>query len=88
MSAPAKDPSKFVETDIDDETVVMVLDTGDFFSLADTARAIWRLIDGQRDRAAIVEALAADYAVPSAQIAAEVNAFLAELGEAGLLAQG
>jgi hypothetical protein len=32
--------------------------------------------------------LAADYALPSARIAAEVHAFLAELGEAGLLAQG
>ena len=86
MNAPAKDPSKFVETDIEDETVVMVLENGDFFSLTDTARAIWQLIDGQRDRAAILAALAADYGEPGAEMAAEVDAFLAELAQAGLLA--
>ena len=88
MSVPSKDPARFVETTIKDETVVMLLDSGDFFSLRDTARAVWQLIDGRRDRAGILAALAQDYEVAADTLAADVDAFLAELRAAGLLAAG
>ena len=88
MTALAKDPARFVETEIDDETVVMLLDSGDFFSLRDTARAVWRLLDGRRDRAAIIAALAESYDAPPAVLAADVDAFLAELEGTGLLTAG
>jgi hypothetical protein len=87
MTAPAKDPARFVETAIEDEVVVMLLDSGDFFSLRDTARDIWAKIEGTRDRDAIVAALAADYVVTAQAIAPEVDSFLAELGAIGLLKQ-
>jgi pyrroloquinoline quinone biosynthesis protein D len=80
-----KDPAKFVETNIEDETVVMALETGDFFSLKDTAKAIWDKIDGTRDRDAIVASLAEDYGVEEAEIADEIDDFLAELDTVGLL---
>lgn len=85
--ALAKDPARFVETTIDDETVVMSLASGEFFSLTDTARAIWELIDGSRDEAAIVAALAAEYteAAPGA-LAGDVARFVGELRDANLLA--
>ena len=86
MSLLAKDPTRFAETRIGEETVVMSLDTGDFFSLTDTAQAIWRLLDGTRDRAGLVAALAADFDAPEAAIAADCDAFIAELRAAGLLA--
>ena len=88
MSAPAKDPARFVEATIEDETVVMLLDSGDFFSLKDSALAIWGLIDGQRDRDAIVAELAATYDAPADALAADVDDFLARLRDAGLLAPG
>ena len=88
MTVPAKDPERFVETAIDDEVVVMRLDSGEFFSLSGTARAIWGLIDGQRDRAAILDALAQAYDAPDEGFAAEVDAFLAELRAVGLIAAG
>lgn len=88
MSLPSKDSARYAETKIDDETVVMSLETGDFFSLTGTAQAIWRLLDGTRDRAAILAALAADYEAPETVIAAEYDAFVAELHAAGLLAPG
>ena len=56
MTAIAKDHARFVETVIDDEIVVMQLDSGDFFSLSGSARAIWEAIDGTRDEAAICAA--------------------------------
>lgn len=71
-----KRTERFVETDIDDEIVVMDLASGNFFSLKDSALEIWRLIDGTRDSAAIVAALAAAYAVPEGDIAPDVAAFL------------
>lgn len=86
MTALAKDPTRYAETRIDDETVVMSLDSGDFFSLTGTAQAIWRLIDGTRDRAAILAALAAEYDAPEAEIVSDLDAFIADLRAAGLLA--
>lgn len=80
-----KDPAAFAETRIDDEIVVMALASGDFFSLHDTGAAIWDLIDGTRDRAAVLAALARDYAAGDADLAAELDAFLAELRGNGLL---
>jgi len=85
MTALSKDPARFAETAIDGEVVVMPLDTGDFFSLTATAAAIWRLIDGTRDRAQLLGALAAEYGAEPSAIAAEVDAFLAQLRSAGLV---
>ena len=77
----------FSETAIDDEIVVMNLENGDFFSLTGSARAIWLLIDGTRSRAAVLAALAAQFSCTEADIAPDLDAFLADLGAAGLLAQ-
>ena len=86
MSILAKDPTRFAETRIDDETVIMSLDSGDFFSLTGTAQSIWRLLDGTRDRAAILAELAAEYDAPEAEMASDLDSFLAGLRAAGLLA--
>lgn len=88
MTILAKDPARFVETVIDEETVIMLLDSGDFFSLSETGRAIWQLIDGQRDRAALLAALSAEYDVPVEVLAPDLDDFLADLRTAGLLAAG
>ena len=84
----AKATGRFSETAIDDEVVVMSLDSGDFFSLTGTARDIWGLIDGTHNKEAIIEALARRYTAPRDAIAGEAEAFLAQLSGAGLLATG
>lgn len=86
MSLLAKQSRRFSETDIDEEIVVMRLDNGEFFSLAGTAAATWRLIDGTRDRATLLEALATDYGTAASEIAADVDDLLAQLEELGLIA--
>jgi len=85
MSVLAKRPERFTETEIDDEVIVMRVDTGDFFSLTDTAAAIWRLIDGQRDRAGLLQALVDGYGADPAEIEEDVDDLLVELKGAGLL---
>ena len=84
-AALAKAEGRYSETTIDDEIVVMSLDNGDFFSLSGTSAAAWRLIDGSRDRAALIAELAADYGVAEGAIADDVVAFLAQLRAAGLI---
>jgi pyrroloquinoline quinone biosynthesis protein D len=79
---------RFSETTIDAETVVMSLDSGDFFSLSGTARAIWELLDGTRDRAALIAEVADQYGVAGESIANEVDAFLTQLDQAGLIRLG
>ena len=86
MNALAKRTERFAETEVDDEVVVMRLDNGDFFSLAGTAAATWRLIDGTRNRAALVTALTTEYDGDEAEIGADVDEFLVKLREMGLLA--
>jgi pyrroloquinoline quinone biosynthesis protein D len=81
-----KDPARFVETAIDDEIVVMQLDSGEFFSLSGSARAIWEIIDGDRDEASICTALADEFpTVSPSELAADVRGFVARLRAAGLL---
>jgi len=83
-----KQVGRFSETAIDDEVVVMSLESGDFFSLTGTARAIWLLIDGTSDRAALLTKLALQYECEETEIAEDLDAFLDQLNEAGLLAAG
>lgn len=85
MSALEKHSDRFTEADIDSEIVVMRLDNGEFFSLSGTSAAIWRLIDGKRDRAALLAALREQFDGEQTSIAADVDEFLARLRETGLL---
>lgn len=86
MIAIIKEVGRFTEASIDDEIVIMRLDNGEFFSLSGTAAAIWRLIDGTRDQAALVRAVADEFAAEECQIAVDVDEFLVRLRETGLLA--
>lgn len=75
----------FSETAIDAEVVLLNLDDGTFFSLIGTAAAIWSLIDGTRDRAAILVLLASTYNETPETIGPELDAFLDQLMAAGFL---
>jgi hypothetical protein len=88
MTAITKRLERLTEAEIDDEIVVMLIDKGEFFSLSGTAVAIWRLIDGTRDRPALNRELAAEFEVPEQQVAADVDEFLARLQGLGLIDEG
>ncbi len=75
----------FAETAIDGEVVVMDLSKGDFFSLTGTAAAVWRRIDGTRDRATLVSEIAAEYDAQSEAVGRDIAAFLDQLDGAGLI---
>lgn len=87
MTVIRKLTGNFTEADVDDEIIIMRLDNGELLSLADTGAATWRLIDGQRDHEALVEALAEEFAADRAQIADDVRDLLGQLTIAGLVAE-
>jgi len=86
MSRLVKQSDRFTETAIDDEIVIMRLDTGEFFAISGTAAATWRLIDGTRDGAALISSLKADFSGDGQEIRQDVENFLAQLKKAGLIA--
>lgn len=88
MTAISKMTDRFSETMIDDEVVIVKLDTGEFFSLSGTAAAAWRLIDGNRGRDALVAALAGQFAADEKNVAEDIDDLLSRLRETGLLAGG
>ena len=88
MIAVRKLSANFTEAAIDDEIILMRLDNGDLLSLTDAGAAVWRLIDGERDRASLVTALAQEYAADEAQIAMDLAELLQQLKDAGLIAEG
>jgi hypothetical protein len=87
MTAITKLKERFTEADIDQEIVIMRLDTGEFFSLSDSAAAIWRLIDGQRNQTELVAAASREFAAGGGDIDGDVREFLAQLRDIGLLGE-
>jgi hypothetical protein len=85
MAALTKRIGRFTETGVDDEIIVMRLDNGEFFALSGTAAAAWRLIDGERDRAALVAQLAAEFAADESRITADVDGLLKRLKDSRLI---
>lgn len=80
-----KAKGRFSETMIDGEVVAMNLDNGDFFSLTQTSKVIWEMLDQLSDREAIIDALAESYGAERSTIAADVDAFVDQLRGAGLV---
>lgn len=76
---------RFAETEIDDEVVLMDIDSGKFFALKGTGLAIWQRIDGTTDAAAITRTLTDEYAVDPAICAAEVDRFVEQMAGAGFV---
>ena len=86
MTAPRKITANFVETEIDDEILLVDLDGGELFSLSGTAREIWRLIDGSRTLGEIADTVASGYSVEEKQLQRDVERFVAQLRDAALVA--
>ena len=86
MSVPRKLTANFVATRVDDEILIVDLDGGELLSLEGTGRAVWELIDGVRSEADIVAALSEAYDAERELLTRDVEALLAELENAALVA--
>lgn len=71
-----------------DEGVMLRLDTGEILGLNGVgARVVELLADGERGRADIVEILRSELRTGDAEVAHDVDRFVAELEEAGVLVE-
>lgn len=74
-----------IKTVVDDELVLMHLESGKFFSLTDTGRAVWERIDRHDTAAALADAMTQRYDVARARALEEIGAVLAKFEERGLI---
>ena len=70
---------------VDAEAVLLDLETARYFSLNATGRRVWELLSAGAPVAATLEALAAEFDAPPAELEADVAALVEELESSGLL---
>jgi hypothetical protein len=80
-----KATAAFAETKLDDELVLMNVDTGRFFALKGTGLEIWNLIDGSRDAPSLAEAMIQDYNVPPDACRGAIDRFIEQMNRAGFV---
>lgn len=78
-------PDHVAASMLDDETVLLNLQSEEYYSLDDVGSRIWELIDGTRTTAQIVDAIAAEYGADPALVATDVADLLDELSREGLV---
>jgi hypothetical protein len=72
---------------VEGDSVLLDIDSGEYFSLNDVGGRVWELCDGTRTVGAIADALCAEYDVPRDTAVADARDLLASLAEAGLVAE-
>jgi hypothetical protein len=71
--------------DLEQDTVLMSLERGSYFALAETGRAIWQQLATPMRAADLCAALGALYEGPAERIEADTLAFLTRLAHLGLI---
>ncbi len=75
----------FVETTVDGEVVLMHLDDGRFFSLSDTGKRIWELLDSHDHFDELVTIALAEYNVSQEECRQDLSDLLRDLEERALI---
>jgi hypothetical protein len=74
-----------MSADLDQDTVLMSLERGSYFALAETGREIWRRLAEPVRAADLCRTMCELYDGPSDRIEADTLAFLARLAQLGLI---
>ncbi len=85
MTKISKRQADLIETRVDDELIVVSLANGEFYSLRDTALAIWNAINDVRSPEDLTRYLLPLFDAPEATVQADVAAFLADLEANGFI---
>ncbi|KLE35086.1 PqqD family protein [Aurantiacibacter luteus] len=78
----------FVETVVDDEVVLLHIVNGQFYSLKDTGRAAWEMLEANPRFGDLVAAMREAYDVDEAVCRAELQTLMGELSERTLVEVG
>ena len=76
-----------VATSIGDETAVMSLKRGRYYAVGSVAERIWQMLEAPASPREIAERLLEEYDIMPEQCAREIDAFLNELIEEGLVVE-
>ena len=79
-------PPHVVSRVVDDETVLLNLESGLYFGVDDVGQRIWQLVGENRSLRDVVEAIVGEYDVSEDQAENDVLAFAETLVDRGLLA--
>lgn len=84
--APYRPSSEVVSTEIDEEeSVLLSLETQQYYSLNETGARIWELLSDGHDAEAIAAALTEEWATTQEEALEYVQSFLRELSDEGLV---
>jgi PqqD family protein of HPr-rel-A system len=78
-------PDNVVYEVLDDEAVILNLESGVYFTLDPVATRIWSLIAERADRAAIRRAMLEEFDVDGAVLDADLDRVLSQLSDRGLI---
>ena len=76
---------KMLSTELDQETVLMSIDAGAYYGMAGPARSIWEKLEKSMTFSQLVELLVKEYAISNEICAADLQGFLSEMEDEGLL---
>ena len=76
---------ELVSTELDQETVLMSINAGAYYGLEGPARSIWEKLETPMTFTQLVDFLVDEYRVSPETCAADVQKFLAEMEQEGLL---
>lgn len=77
--------ANLLSTDLDQETVLMSIEAGAYYGMANTARTIWEKLETPLTFTALVNELVKEYEISPDACAAELQGFLGEMEREGLL---
>ena len=83
---PFSIPEHVLARKLDDEMVLLNLDSGEYFGLNDTGTRVWELVADGCSSAEVVDRLTDEFEVASEVATSHVETLCNELLEAGLLA--
>jgi len=75
-------------TELDQETVLMSIDAGAYYGLKGPARSIWEKLETPLTFSVLVERLVKEYRVTPEVCSADLEGFLAQMEQEGLLRVG
>lgn len=74
-----------IATDMDGDTVMMSIDSGEYFGVGGVGPRVWELLEQTTDVRAIVQAIRSEYDVDEASCQADMLQFVATLMEHDLV---
>ena len=83
-SRPLQVNPSVVSADLDNETILLNVETGLYFGLDELGSLIWSMLAGGATREAILDQLLATYDVEQVRLATDLDAFLTMLEGNGL----